>query len=666
VRRRVSTGALALALSWSGSDVRAETRPPSTPAPVRSLRARLGIEATRTWFRAEKTELRQRAFERLGSIGTAAALGLLSHALEPDGEARDAKERLVVVRALAAKASEETARSALVRAMAGIDGQDEPKDALVRETAALALAKSADPRAIELLAQALRQSGRTAETAKAALLAHPPRDLAPLFAGRGAPTEALIQLFGELGDRRAAGLLEKIAETATPVLRPKALLALGRVDAERAVELARAFASERDPALRIVSARLLAIAGAREAPGLLTALFKDPATTSDAIAIALDAHAAALGPALAAASVGSHDLTTWLGALGRSESGVAVARLEHWLRRPEMRPAAAYALARSPLGESGDVLERALGVGALRRDAARAAVLRELALGKSTDGLGDALDALWRSSLPADRATAAFCSAALSAERGAELVKSTDRVIARAAARTALEPAVAIAAADRLARERDPELRASLALSLAVPEAADRVPDGVLTELLESRGAAAHLAARALAARDSELSRPRLRELLASTDPILRTHVALGLAESKEASAVGLLADGYRFEVEPRVRRAIVEALAARKEPARRRTLSLAAELDPDAATRRIARAALAGNAAERESSRGTVWLVLPPRPEGEDALVVLEMADGLALPLAIDPDGAVVAVRLPKGKVTPRVAAAAPGLSER
>jgi HEAT repeat protein len=239
----------------------AVAQPVKPGQPARSLRARLGIEATRTWFRAEKTELRQRAFERLGSTGTAAALGLLSHALEPDGEARDAKERLVVVRALAPNASEETARSALVRAMAGIDGQDEPKDALVRETAALALAKSENPRALELLAQALRQSGRTAETSKAALLAHPPRDLGPLFAARGAPTEALVELLGELGDARAAALLEKVAETATPALRPKALHALSKVAADRAVELARAFAGELDPALRVVSTRLLALAG---------------------------------------------------------------------------------------------------------------------------------------------------------------------------------------------------------------------------------------------------------------------------------------------------------------------------------------------------------------------------------------------------------------------
>lgn len=665
MRRRLRSVGLGVAMLAVTSGAVAQTRTPAQPP--RSLRGRLGIEATRTWFRAERTELRQRAFERLGSTGTAAALGLLAHALEPDGEARDARERLVVVRALAEKASEETARSALVRAMAGIDGQDEPKDALVRETAALALARSADPRAIELLAQALRQTGRTADTAKAALLAHPPRDVRPLFAARGAPTEAVVELFGELGDARAASLLEKVAESATPALRPKALLALWKVDRERAVELARTFAAEGDPALRIASTRVLSLSGAKEAPSRLAALLADAVTRSAALEIALDAHGAALGPALAGASVNGPDLELWLGALGRSEASVAVTRLEAWLRRPETRPQAAYALALSPRSEAGDVLERALRSAALRRDAARAATLRELASGRTTDGLGDALDALERSRTPADRATAAFCRAVLSPERGSELVAEKDRVVALAAARAALEPTVAVAAAERLAGERDPTLRASLALALAVPEAADHVPDRVLTELLESRGAAAHLAARALASRDSELSRPRLRELLASTDPILRAHVALGLASSKQASAVGLLADGYRFEVEPSVRRAIVTALSARTESARRRTLTLAAELDPDPETRRLARSALTRAATvDRETPHGTAWLVLPPRPAHDDALVVLETATGLALPLALDPDGAVLTARLPPGSVTPRLSTPVPGPPER
>jgi cellulose synthase operon protein C len=302
----------------------------------------------------------------------------------------------------------------------------------------------------------------------------------------------------------------------------------------------------------------------------------------------------------------------------------------------------------------------------MRRDAARAATLRELALGHATSGLDDALDVLARGPAPADRATAAFCRAALSPERGVELVVSPDRVLARAAARAALHPAVALAAAERLAREPDVELRASLALSLAVPEAADRVPDAVLTELLETRGAAAHLAAYAIAARDSEATRPRLRELLASTDPLLRAHVALGLGASRQASAVGVLADGYRFEVEPAVRRAMITALASRKESARRRTLTLAADLDPDPEARRLARAALAGSGTERDPARGTAWLVLPPRPAGETSLMVLETAGGLALPFSLDPDGALVAAHLPEGGVTPRLSAAAPGPPDR
>ena len=172
------------------------------------------------------------------------------------------------------------------------------------------------------------------------------------------------------------------------------------------------------------------------------------------------------------------------------------------------------------------------------------------------------------------------------------------------------------AAAQRLALETDPELRSALALSLARPEAADRVPTSVLSSLFETHGAAAHLAAFALAARDGDAERPRLREHLASGDPLLRAHVALGLGRSKEASAVGLLEGAYRFESDPAVRRAIVVTLAQRAEPGRERTLRLAADLDPDDATRAAARRALErGRHRAAPSSTGTLWVRLDGAP---------------------------------------------------
>jgi hypothetical protein len=159
---------------------------------------------------------------------------------------------------------------------------------------------------------------------------------------------------------------------------------------------------------------------------------------------------------------------------------------------------------------------------------------------------------------------------------------------------------------------------------------------------------------------------------------VLRSHVALGLARSGEASAVGLLANAYRFEVVVAVRRAIVRALGARTEPARHRTLELAAALDPDPETRRLARAGMAGRSrrpgtasgsrdlparAEIPEALGTGWLRLPPpRPEDHDALLVVETSAGLALPLAPDPDGMVLVAGIAPGDAKARVVAATPG----
>jgi hypothetical protein len=308
------------------------------------------------------------------------------------------------------------------------------------------------------------------------------------------------------------------------------------------------------------------------------------------------------------------------------------------------------------------VLERALDRPATRRDAARAAVLRVRAGKSEVPGLLDALALLETSSALADRAAAAFCRAALDPEVGARMVQSRDPIAARAAARTALDSKVSIAAARRLAVEPDPGFRTALALSLVRAEAADEVPTAVLTALYETKGAAAHLAAFALGARDTEAGRPRLRELLASGDPLLRAHVALGLSRSELSSSVGLLDDAYRFESDPIVRRAILLTLAQRPEPGRGRTLRLAADLDPDDLARGTARRALL-RAEPRPEPRqnGTAWIQLDPGPNNATAAVVVTSA-GLALPLYPDPDGSVTLTGLPGGPVSVTLASAAPG----
>src|SRR5262245_33127780 len=207
------------------------TAKPADKPPARgSLRSRVGIEATEPLLASEATELRQRAFEKLGAAGTSAALELLAEALEPGGAARTANERLVAVRALAPHAAEERARGALVRAMGGALTRDEPAEIMVRQTAALALARSGDRNALQALAQALRQPGRVSEAARRALRAHPPKAFEPLLSARGVPTPALAGLLGDLKVPRGKELLQTLAQTGAPALRAEALLALQRID----------------------------------------------------------------------------------------------------------------------------------------------------------------------------------------------------------------------------------------------------------------------------------------------------------------------------------------------------------------------------------------------------------------------------------------------------
>jgi HEAT repeat protein len=634
--------------------------PPVRREGQRSLRDRFGADAAKGLLRSEASETRRRGFARLGSVGTPRALELLARALDADGTARDARERLAVVRALAPHARDPSAEEALIRALGGVEGRAEERDLLVERTAALALAKARTPSGLRALSRALRQPGRASEHARLALSAHRPPSIEPVLAAGGLPTPALVALLGELRDARGLALLEKAMLDGAPPLRAEAALALRALDPPRAVAFARAnFERETARELRLALARVLADARDEAAPRALGSLLADATTRSSALDIALDAPSPALGPVLAKASA-PDETDRFFAALGRAGGPEALARLERALSAPADAWSALYALALASDSDADAVLERALARAPLRRDALRAAALRTVAQGRTPSGTAEALAALSRGDA-ADRASASFYRAVTEPEGASAAFKSRDPVEVRAAARASTEPALAAAAAQRLASETDPSLRAALASALASPSAADLVPTATLVALLEGRGAASYLAAYALSLRDSESVRPRLRELLESADPLLRSHVALGLAASQEASAVGLLGDTYRLEVEPSVRRAIVRALAERRETAREETLGLAAAFEPDTDARNRARRALAREASPLPPPSGTLWLRLGPGT-GEPVLAVVEGPLGLALPFAPDPDGSVTVARLPAGDVSLLLAPAAPG----
>ncbi len=674
-RSRRSALLAALLVGLFTASATAQRRPPRRQAPApaperpKSLKAELGLDAAKVLLRSDSSSERLRGFERLSAIGSEAALELLGRSLDAGGAARDGRERVSAVRALAPHARSAVARAALVRALgasASLERAD-PLLALARQTAALALARSGDVQALTALAQALRQAGRGADAALAALSAYPPAELGPLLRARGAVTAALLSLFEALDDPRARGLLYDVARRSPPELRARALIALARVHAPGAAELARSvWAKERHPTLRAAAARALSLSDAADARQAVEAIANgapgDASVLDTVIDIALESPHPDLTPLLErllAAQKGER-AERLVAALGRAGGSRAAALLERALAVPAQAPAAAYALALAPGRDALRALERALASqnAVLKRLAVRAAALRHVALRETAAGLERASRALAAGPLPVDRAAGAFALALLVPKRGAELVRSTDLVVVRAVARAALSSDFASAAADRLEGERDALTRAALAIALADDRAADRVSSATLERLLESGGAPAALAARALAARDSESLRPRLEQLLESSDRTLRAHTALGLARSHEASVVGLLAMAYRFEIEPQVRRAIVGALSQRSESGRLRTLELAAAFDPDPATRQSAKLALAAvRLSIPLTGSGTLWLEV----RGTSELVaVAAPAPGVSLPAVPDPDGLVALAGLPAGALELSLAPAA------
>jgi hypothetical protein len=185
------------------------------------------------------------------------------------------------------------------------------------------------------------------------------------------------------------------------------------------------------------------------------------------------------------------------------------------------------------------------------------------------------------------------------------------------------------------------------------------VPTAVLVERAQAGGGDAPLAALALARRADEELAPRVDALLGSHDPWMRAHVARGLATSAARDVTGRLGSVFAWEPAPEVRRALVEALAARTgedvdAPSRRQALELAASLEPDAVTRKEAQRALDGaRPPARPAGHEVAWLRVvaaegAARPKDLTGAVVGE--DGVARPVVFDDDGYALVPGMPPG----------------
>jgi hypothetical protein len=253
-----------------------------------------------------------------------------------------------------------------------------------------------------------------------------------------------------------------------------------------------------------------------------------------------------------------------------------------------------------------------------------------------------------------------------------ELVGSRDLVVARAAARASLAagPDALSAVARRLAVETDGPTRAALAVALAAPaNALEPIATHQLHAWAESDDPIAPLAIAALGAREEPGDEHRLARFLESEDPARRLHAALALGSSPLPNAAGRLADAWRFEAHPAVRRAIVAALAQRREPSRVNALALAAKLDPDPEVREAAALGLLGRLPSPLGHHGcargachVAWISLVPSAASSASVVAarqgtLTDASGISLPVVSDPDGALVVPGIAAGGASFRLA---------
>ncbi|HLV21466.1 MAG TPA: hypothetical protein VKZ49_11305 [Polyangiaceae bacterium] len=664
-RQRRAARAGLLALLAATPAFAQEVEIPEAPAAAGDgLRSRLGLAVGERLLGAEDSRERRRGLTRLGATGGARALERLVAALDDGGAAKTAEERLTAVRALAPHAAVASVQRALVRVMNdpgdSTDG-DRRLDDWVRQSAALALAASGDAPALDALGAALRQPGPIADAAKLAVTAHPPRDLDPLLRARGTPTVALVRTLAALADQRAFYPLRELVMQGSPQVRAEAALALTELGNLETVELARHWLQTEEALFaRIAATRILALAGTADSAEHIAALLADEATREAGVSLCLLAPAARLTRALLEA-LGAPSFRQrpepLLSALGRTGSPEAITRLARLVADPGLGPSAAYALALSGGSTAGARITELFGSAATRRLAARAAVVHTLATGEEVDGTGAVLEALLRSSAPQDRAAGAWGIASLSPERGIALLDAKDAAIVRGVGAASAHPALAPAAARRLARASDPVTQIALAPALLADAAADGVPTARLTEWVDRATPLSAAAAYALGARLSPLTRTTIEDLLDAPDPLLRAQVALGLSRSQGSAAVGLLAARYAFEPDADVRRALVAALG-RHPTAARPTLELARALDPSPEARQLARLALAGRAPQHGlGGPGTVWVAVAGA-DGAPVAGWVTLSSGLSVPVVSGPDGLLVLSGLPGGPVTLRLAA--------
>ncbi len=701
------TGAIAafvatsvLALGASAQPRRPIPRPSPSPAPTTSpasaptstfVRAHVGIDYAIRLVRSSDLDDRIRGIQRFAAIGTSEAIAQLVQQLESFPALKSDSRALVeLARALSRFTDQERARAGLLLvvnapsqsltgslprprgtdALSLEEGDPLARAELARQMAAIALARSGNDRALEMLYGAARSSGASGSNAAiVALSLFPPRD--PGFFGTsGAALPAdVVRMLGRLGDLRALDVLHAASRSSDVGVRGSAIVALAELGDERAVALARTAIAEPDARLRAAAGEALVVLSAPERFKAVIALVSDDATAEIGVRLAERVYHPEITKLLAARATQHPDMelrAAAIRALGRSSDPNAPKALvvPQVLGDAQLQYHAALALARSPAPDAGAYVA-ALAATDKKALAIRAYVVRALVRGERSSAVDSIIEATAKSPNAKERALGAFARIALGEARVADHVSDPDARVRRAAAMGVLAHPTKDALRALIRRfleEKDAATRQVLAIGLLAGDPDDSLTTTALVDRAESGGADAALASFALARRADEGTAQKIGQLLASRDPLVRAHAARGLGAAPLADATGRLADAYAYETDADVRRALVGALAARTRdanaPLRKQALDLAAQLDPDGPVRQAARRALDGVAAPFAASPRTevAWLRVTNdhggAPGGGEPYVgALVRSDGLAVPVVFDEDGYAVIPGVPPGE---------------
>jgi hypothetical protein len=666
-------------------------RPLSEGGP--GLAGLFGAARTDQLLHSADIEERLQGLARATSAHSVENLGLLLRFRDDGPAGGDARTLLGLVRALAEWTERPAVRAELlgiVRDPARLLSSRAPavmndpvvaervhagRVSLARAQAAMALARSRHPDAIKALFEIIRDNDAARAVAVAALAAFPPEASVPVPPN---PTAATIDAIADLSDLRTRGAALGAARSSDPSLRVGLLAALVGFGERSARDNARLWRHDPDLAVRVAAvATLVRVADAEAAQAVEELIGKDE-TAAEGLRLALAVQSEGVTKAASARAIASANpafRVAAVAALAHQSAASAPGVLRMLAVDPFLAGPAAEGLARSPSVSALAAIEELSARTASRRLAARAYFVRRYTRGDRSARLDTLLDELGRSSDARDRAVAVEAKVALGERSVDEPLRDPDPGVRRAAtlgAMSGLTSDTADVLLQRMSTDSDAITRTVLSGALAGCVSRSAPSSAALNARAVGGQPDAPLAAYVLGQRDDGTAQEWLEALYAFGDPIIRAHALRGLGASSAPDATARLAAAYRWEADGGVRRAIIEALAARPHETASaigwQTLDLAAGLDPDARARSAARRALAGNDEARPPAVPEVaWMVLAPvegasLPSNVAGLLVPE--DGLARPFAFDDDGFALLPGVSAGEAELRLAARLPPYS--